>query len=165
MGCKLEAFILNHQAAAMLPDNLRHLHRCQLSDQLTLVPVTRQLCKEVVATFGKYEAKDDPYEDSLFTRLHPALSQMAIKISYVAPVLYYEVDVASGIGDHSAIVWHQGAAVYGPEWGGNHTTKAFTLFKQLEGLSPDQELDIDRYRFTEDWVQHLENDGDRNLGF
>jgi hypothetical protein len=160
MGCKLEAFILNHQAAELLPDNLRHLHRCRLSDQLTLVPVTDRLCKEVVATFGKYEAKDDPYEDSLFTRLHPALSQMAIKISSVAPVLYFEVDVASGIGDRSAIVWHKGEAAYGPEWGGSHTTKAFILFKQLEGFSPDQELDIYRYRFTEDWVQDIESDGD-----
>jgi hypothetical protein len=158
MSCKLEAFILNHKAAEMLPDNLRHLHRFRLSDQLTLVPVTRQLYKEVVATFGK--AMDDSYEDSLFIRLHPALSQMAIKISFVAPVLYYEVDVASGIGDQSAIVWHKGEAVYGPEWGGSHTTKAFILFRQLEGLSSDQELDIYRYRFTEDWVQDIESDGD-----
>src|ERR671912_243530 len=133
MSCKLEAFILNHRAAEMLPDNLRHLHRCRLSDQLTLVPVTRRLYKEVVATFGKYEAGDDPYEDSLFTRLHPALSRMAIKISSVAPVLYYEVDVASGIGDQSAIVRHKGEAVFGPEWGGSHTTRAFILFRQLEG--------------------------------
>src|SRR5215216_1850130 len=150
MDCKLEAFFLNHQAAEMLPNNLRHLHRCRLNDQLTLVPVTRQLCEEVVATFGKYEVKDDPYEDSLFTRLHPALSQMAIKISSVAPVLYFEVDVASGIGDRSAIVWNKGEAVFGPEWGGSHTTKAFILFRQLEGLPPDQELDIYRHRFTED---------------
>jgi hypothetical protein len=55
MGCKLEAFILNHQAAEMLPDNLRHLHRCRLSDRLALVPITRQLVQEVVATFGEYK--------------------------------------------------------------------------------------------------------------
>ncbi|MDQ1560194.1 MAG: hypothetical protein QOD32_3254 [Pyrinomonadaceae bacterium] len=158
MDCKLEAFFLNHQAAEMLPNNLRHLHRCRLNDQLTLVPVTRRLYKEVVATFG--EARDDPYEDSLFTRLHPALSQMAINISSVAPVLYFEVDVASGIGERSAIVWHKGEAVFGPEWGGSHTTRAFILFQQLEGLPADQELDIYRYRFTEDWVQHIENDSD-----
>ena len=162
MGCKLEAFILNHQAAEMLPDDLRHLHRCRLSDQLTLVPVTDQLYKEVEAAFGKYEARDDPYEDSLFTRLHPALSQMAIKISSVAPVLYLERDAWSGTGDSSAIVWHKGEAVFGPEWGGSHTTRAFMLFKQLEGLSSDQELDIYRYRFTEDWVQDIESDGDRS---
>lgn len=101
-----------------------------------------------MATFGKYEANDDPYEDSLFTRLHPALSRMAVKISSVAPVLYFEVDVASGIGDQSAIVWHKGEAAYGPEWGGSHTTKAFVLFGQLEGLPPEQELDIYRHRFT-----------------
>src|ERR687894_488210 len=160
MGCKLEAFILNHRAAEMLPDNLRHLHRCRLSDRLTLVPVTGQLCKEVVATFGEYKAEDDPYEDSLFIRLLPALTRMAIKISSVAPVLYFETDVWSGIGDSSAIVWHKGEAVYGPEWGGWHTTRAFILFMQLEGLPPDQELDIYRYRFTEDWVQHIENDSD-----
>lgn len=136
MGCKLEAFILNHKAAKMLPDNLRHLHRCRLSDRLTLVPVTGQLCREVVATFGKYEAGDDPYEDSLFTRLHPALIQMAIKISSVAPVLYMERDVWSGIGDTSAIVWHKGEAVYGPEWGGSFTTKAFILFKQFTRANP-----------------------------
>lgn len=161
MGCKLEAFILNHQAAEMLPDDLRHLHRCRLSDRLTLVPVTRWLCQEVEATFGKYKAEDDPYEDSLFNRLHPALSRMAIKISLVAPVLYMERDVWSGIGDTSAIVWHKGEAVYGPEWGGYFTTQAFTLFKQLEGLPPDQQLDIYRHRFTEDWVRHLEGDDDQ----
>jgi len=160
MGCKLEAFILNHRAAEMLPDNLRHLHRFRLSDQLTLVPVTDKLCKEVAATYGKYEAEDDPYEDSLFTRLHPALSRMAIKISFVAPVLYLERDVWSGIGDSSAIVWHKGEAVFGPEWGGSHTTEAFILFKQLEGLPADQELDIYRHRFTEDWVQDIESDSD-----
>jgi hypothetical protein len=162
MGCKLEAFILNHRAAEMLPDDLRHLHRFRLSDRLTLVPVTRQLLQEVVATFGKYEAEDDPYEDSLFTRLHPALSQTAIKISSVAPVLYMERDVWSGIGDSSAIVWHKGEVVFGPEWGGSFTTKAFVLFGQLEGLSSDQmgELDIDRHRFTEDWVRDIEGDGD-----
>jgi hypothetical protein len=88
---------------------------------------------------------------------------MAIKISSVAPVLYFEVDVASGIGDQSAIVWHKGEAAYGPEWGGSFTTKAFRLFGQLEGLSSDQigELDIYRYRFTEDWVLHIENDSDK----
>lgn len=160
MGCKLEAFILNHQAAELLPDNLRHLHRCRLSDELTLVPVTRQLCKEVEATFGKYEAKDDPYEDSLFMRLHPALTQMAIKISLVAPVLYMERDVWSGIGDSSAIVWHKGEAVFGPEWGGSYTTKAFLLFMQLEGLPADQELNLFRYPFTEDWVKDIEGDSD-----
>ena len=160
MGCKLEAFILNHQAAEMLPNNLRHLHRCRLNDRLTLVPVTRQLLQEVVATFGEYKPEDDPYEDSLFTRLHPALTRMAIKISSVAPVLYFETDVWSGIGDSSAIVWHKGEAVFGPEWGGSYTTKAFILFKQLEGLSSDQELDIYRYRFTEDWVQDIESDSD-----
>ena len=159
MDCKLEAFFLNHQAAEMLPDNLRHLHLIRLDDRITLAPVTRQLCEEVVATFGKYEAEDDPYEDSLFTRLHPALSQMAIKISSVAPVLYFEVDEASGIGDRSAIVWHKGEAVFGPQWGGSYTARAFMLFKQLEGLPPDQELDIYRYRFTEDWVQDTESDG------
>ena len=158
-GCKLEAFILNHRAAEMLPDNLRHLHRCRLSDQLTLVPVTGQLCKEVVATFGKYVAEDDPYEDSLFTRLHPALIQMALKISFFAPVLYLERDKWSGFGDTSAIVWHKGEAVFGPEWGGYYTTQAFELFKQLEGLPPDQELDIYRHRFTEDWVRDIEGDG------
>ena len=155
MGCKLEAFILNHQAAEMLPGDLHHLHRCRLSDQLTLVPVTDQLCKEVVATFGKYEASDDPYEDSLFTRLHPALSQMAIKISFVAPVLYLERDVWSGIGDRSAIVWHKGEAAYGPTWGTSQVAEAFRLFGQMEGLPSDWtvELRIDRHRFTEDWVK------------
>jgi hypothetical protein len=160
MGCKLEAFILNHQAAELLPDNLRHLHRCRLSDRLTLVPVTRQLVQEVVATFGEYKAEDDPYEDSLFIKLLPALTQMAIKISFVAPVLYMERDVWSGIGDTSAIVWHKGEAVFGPEWGGYFTTQAFELFMQLEGLPSDQQLDIYRHRFTEDWVRHIEGEGE-----
>jgi hypothetical protein len=144
----------------MLPDNLRHLHCFRLSDQLALAPVTRQLYKEVVATFG--EARDDPYHDSLFIGLHPALSQIAAKISFVSPVLYLEVDVASGIGDRTAIVWHKGEAVYGPGEGGSFTTEAFRLFGQLEGLSSDQigKLDIYRYRFTEDWVQHIEKDSD-----
>ena len=158
MDCKLEAFFLNHRAAEMLPNNLRHLHRCRLNDQITLVPVTRQLCKEVMATFG--EDWDDPYEDSLFIRLLPALSQMAIKISSVAPVLYFEVDEASGIGDRSAIVWHKGEAVFGPEWGGSFTAEAFKLFKQLEGSSWDQGLDIYRHRFTEDWVRDIESESD-----
>jgi hypothetical protein len=87
---------------------------------------------------------------------------MAIKISSVAPMLYLERDVWSGIGDSSAIVWHQGQAVFGPEWGGSHTTRAVLLFKQLEGLSSDEELDIYRYRFTEDWVQDIESDGDES---
>ena len=160
MGCKLEAFILNHQAAEMLPDNLRHLHRCRLSDRLALVPVTRQLCKEVVEKFGEYKAEDDPYEDSLFIKLLPALTRMALKISLVAPVLYMERDVWSGIGDTSAIVWHKGEVVFGPEWGGSFTTKAFILFKQLEGLPADEQLDIYRHRFTEDWVRDFETDGD-----
>ena len=85
---------------------------------------------------------------------------MAIKISFVAPVLYMERDVWSGIGDTSAIVWHKGEAVYGPEWGGSFTTKAFELFGQLEGLPSDQELDIYRHRFTEDWVQGIESESD-----
>ena|SRR5215207_7174120 len=162
MGCKLEAFILNQQAAELLPNSLRRLHRCRLNDRLALVPVTSQLYSEVVATFGKYEARDDPYEDSLFTRLHPALSQMAINISSAAPVLYLERDVWSGIGDSSAIVWHKGEAVFGPKWGGSFTAEAFRLFGQLEGLSPEQigALDIYRHRFTEDWVRDIENDSD-----
>src|SRR5215204_3014539 len=116
MYYKLEAFILNHQAAEMLPDNLRHLHRFRLNDRLALVPVTRRLYKEVVATFG--EARDDPYEDVVcFIALHPALAQTAAKISSASPVLYLEVDVASGIGDRTAVVWHQGEAAYGPSEG------------------------------------------------
>jgi hypothetical protein len=160
MGCTLEAFILNHQAAEMLPDNLRHLHRCRLNDQLALVPVTRQLYKEVVAAFG--EASDDPYDDTLFIALHPALARIAAEISSVSPVLYLEVDVASGIGDRTAIVWHKGEAAYGPSCGGSFTTEAFRLFGQLEGLSSEQirGLDIYRYRFTEDWVQDIESGSD-----
>ena len=160
MSYKLEAFILNHRAAEMLPDNLRHLHRCRLNDHLALVPNTRYLYNEVVATFGK--AKDDPYDEALFIGLHPALGQMAAEISSVSPVLYLEVDVASGIGDRSAIVWHKGEAVYGPTWGSSQVTEAFRLFAQMEGLSLDWvvELRIFRYRFTEDWVQPIEQDSD-----
>src|SRR5215207_1863818 len=120
MDCKIEAFILNHQAAEMLPDNLRHLHRCRLDDRIALVPVTRRFYEEAVATFG--EAGDDPYEDSLFIALHPALARIAAEISFVSPVLYLEVDVASGIGDRTAIVWHKGEAAYGPSCGGSFTT-------------------------------------------
>ena len=93
-------------------------------------------------------------------RLLPPLIQMALKISFVAPVLYMERDVWSGIGDTSAIVWHKGEAVFGPEWGGSFTTEAFRLFMQLEGLPEDEQLDISRHRFTEDWVRHLEGEGD-----
>jgi hypothetical protein len=162
VGYKLEAFILNHRAAEMLPDSLRHLHRFRLSDHLTLVPVTRQLVQEVVATFGKYDPKDDPYEDSLLMRLLPPLIQMAVKVSSASAVLYFERDVWSGIGDQSAIVWHQGVAVYGPEWGRAQTNEAFNLFGQLEGLSSDWAagLRIDRHRFTEDWVKDIESESD-----
>ena len=155
VGHKLEAFILNHQAAEMLPDNLRHLHRFRLSDHLTLVPVTRQLLQEVVATFGKYDPKDDPYEDSLLMRLLPPMIQMAVKASSVSAVLYFEVDVWSGIGDRSAIVWHKGEAAYGPTWGTSQVAEAFRLFGQMEGLPSDWavELRLNRHRFTEDWVK------------
>ena len=160
MSYKLEAFILNHKAAAMLPDYLRHLHCFRLNDQLALVPSTRQLYKEVVATFG--EAKDDPYDDTLFIRLHPVLAQIAAKISSVSPVLYLEADVVNGIGDRTTIVWHKGEAAYGPSEGSSQVTEAFRLFRQIEGLSLDQtgELTIFRYRFTEDWVQDIEIDSD-----
>ena len=162
MGHKLEAFILNHRAAEMLPDNLRHLHRFRLSDQVTLVPVTRQLLQEVVVTFGKYEAKDDPYADTLLMRLLPPLTQMAVEVSSVSAVLYFEVDVWSGIGDRSAIVWHKGEVVYGPTWGTSQVAEAFSLFGQMEGLSSDWavELRISRHRFTEDWVQDIESGSD-----
>ena len=162
VGHKLEAFILNHRAAEMLPDNLRHLHRCRLNDHLTLVPVTRQLVQEVVATFGKYDPKDDPYEDTFLIRLLPPLIQMAVKVSSVSAVLYYEIDVWSGIGDQSAIVWHKGEAVYGPTWGTSQVAEAFRLFGQLEGLPSDWAvgLRIDRHPFTEDWVKDIEGDSD-----
>ena len=162
VGYKLEAFILNHRAAEMLPDNLRHLHRFRLSDHVTLVPVTRQLVQEVVATFGKYEAKDDPYADTLLMRLLPALSQMAVKVSSVSAVLYFEVDVWSGIGDRSAIVWHKGEVAYGPTWGTSQVSEAFRLFGQMEGLSSDWavELHLSRHPFTEDWVQDIESGSD-----
>jgi hypothetical protein len=163
MDYKLEAFILSHRAAEMLPDNLRHMHRFPLSDRITLVPVTRQLLQEVVATFGKYEAKDDPYEDTLLTRLLPPLIQMAVKLSSVSTVLYIEVDVASGIGDRSAIVWDKGEAVYGPTWGSSQVNDAFKLFGRMEGLSSDWvvELRIFRHHFTEDWVQDIESGSDQ----
>jgi hypothetical protein len=159
MGYKLEAFILSHEAAEMLPHNLRHLHRFRLDDQLTLIPSTRQLYKEVLETFGK--AEGDPHDDT-FHRLHPALGRIAAGISSASPVLYLEVDVASGIGDHTAVVWHQGKAAYGPTWGSSHVNKAFDLFGQLGGLPPDWSggLEIFRHRFTGDWVRHLENDDD-----
>jgi hypothetical protein len=161
VGHKLEAFILNHQAAEMLPDNLRHLHRFRLSDHLTLVPVTRQLLQEVVATFGEYKP-EDPYEDTLLMRLLPALTRMAVKVSSVSAVLYFEVDVWSGIGDRSAIVWHKGEAAYGPTWGTSQVAEAFRLFGQIEGLPSDWTvgLRIDRHRFTEDWVRDTESEGD-----
>jgi hypothetical protein len=108
MGYKLEAFILSHEAAEMLPGYLRHLHRFRLDDRLTLVPFTSRLCKEVAETFGK--AEGDPYDD-MFYRLHPALGRIAAGISSASPVFYLEVDVASGIGDHTAVVWHKGEAV------------------------------------------------------
>ena len=162
VGYKLEAFLLNHRAAEMLPDNLRHLHRFRLTDHLTLVPVTRQLVQEVVATFGKYKAEDDPYADSLLMRLLPPLTLMAVKASSVSAVLYFEVDVWSGIGDRSAIVWHKGEAAYGPTWGTSQVAEAFRLFGQMEGLPSDWGvgLRIDRHRFTEDWVQDIESGSD-----
>ncbi len=162
MGHKLEAFIINHQAAEGLPDNLQQLHPVRLSDQLTLVPVTRQLLQEVVATFGAYDPKDDPYEDSLLNRLLPPLIPIALNLSAVSAVLYFEVDVWSGIGDRSAIVWHQGEAVYGPTWGTSQVAEAFRLFGQIEGLPSDWALAlrIDRHRFTEDWVQDIVGDTD-----
>src|ERR1044072_6244507 len=146
----------------MLPDNLRHLHRFRLNDHLTLVPVTRQLLQEAVATFGEYKAEDDPYADSLLMRLLPALIQMAVKVSSVSAVLYFEVDVWSGIGDRSAIVWHKGEAVYGPTWGTSQVAEAFSLFGQMEGLSAEWAvaLRISRHRFTEDWVQDIESGSD-----
>ena len=146
----------------MLPDNLRHLHRFRLSDHVTLVPVTRQLVQEVVATFGEYKAEDDPYADTFLMRLLPPLIQMAVKVSSVSAVLYVEVDIASGIGDRSAIVWHQGEAVYGPTWGTSQVAEAFRLFGQLEGLPADWavELRISRHRFTEDWVRDIEGGSD-----
>ncbi|NJN96516.1 MAG: hypothetical protein HC875_21615 [Anaerolineales bacterium] len=113
MSCKLEAFILNHKAADMLPGTLRHLHHCRLDDRLALIPVTRQLYQEVVATFG--EARDDPYP--MFFALAPALAELAAQISSASPVLYLEVDVANGIGDQTAVVWHQGQVAYGPSEG------------------------------------------------
>jgi hypothetical protein len=118
--------------------------------------------QEVVATFGKYEAKDDPYEDSFLTRLLPPLIQMAVKLSSVSAVLYIEVDIASGIGDRSAIVWHQGEAVYGPTWGTSQVAGAYRLFGQMEGLPSDwaMELRIYRHRFTEDWVRDIESGSD-----
>ena len=162
VGYELEAFILNHRAADMLRDTLRHLHRFRLSDHLTLVPVTRQLLQEVVATFGEYKAEDDPYADSLLTCLLPPLIQMAVRVSSASAVLYLEVDVASGIGDRSAIVWHQGEAVYGPTWGTSQVAEAYRLFGRLEGLPPDWAagLDIYRHRFTEDWVSDIEGESD-----
>ena len=162
MGYKLEAFILNQRAAELLPDNLRHLHRFRLSDHLTLAPVTRQLWQEVEAIFGKYKAEDDPYEDSLLMRLLVPLIQMAVKISSVSAVLYFEVDVWSGIGDRSAIVWHKGEAVYGPTWGTSQVAEAFRLFGQLEDLPSDWAvgLRINRHRFTEDWVRDIESASD-----
>ena len=162
VGHKLEAFILNHRAAEMLPDNLPHLHRFRLSDHVTLVPVTRQLLQEVVATFGAYKAEDDPYEDTLLMRLLPALTRMAVKVSSVSAVLYFEVDVWSGIGDRSAIVWHKGEAAYGPTWGTSQVAEAFRLFGRLEGLPSGWavELRIYRHRFTEDWVRDSESDSD-----
>ena len=161
-GHKLEAFILNRRAAEMLPDNLRRLHRFPLSDHLTLVPVTRQLLQEVVATFGEYKAEADPYEDSLLMSPPPPLIQMAVKVSSASAVLYYEVDVWSGIGDRSAIVWHKGEAVYGPTWGTSQVAEAFRLFGQLEGLPSGWGLDlrIYRHRFTEDWVRDVESASD-----
>jgi|SRR5215213_676680 len=158
MGHKLEAFILGHRAAEMMPDKLRHLHRFRLDDRLALIPATGRLYKEVVTTFG--EAEDDM--DDMFYALAPALAEMAAGISSVAPVLYMEVDVAYGIGDRTAVVWHQGKVAYGPTWGGNHVTEAVRLFGRLEGLPSDwmSELNIFRHRFTEDWVRHLEDGGD-----
>jgi hypothetical protein len=118
--------------------------------------------QEVVATFGEYKPEDDPYEDTLLMRLLPALTRMAVKVSSVSAVLYFEVDVWSGIGDRSAIVWHKGEAAYGPTWGTSQVAEAFRLFGQIEGLPSDWTvgLRIDRHRFTEDWVRDTESEGD-----
>ena len=77
-------------------------------------------------------------------------------------MLYLEVDVASGIGDRTAIVWHKGEAVYGPSEGSSQVNEAFRLFGRMEGLSLGWvvELRIFRHRFTEDWVRHIEDDSD-----
>lgn len=157
MSYKLEAFILSHRAAAALPD-LRHLHRFPLNDQFALVPVTRQLYQEVVATYGR--AEHDPYD--MFYRLDPRLAETAVRASSVSPVLYVEVDVVNGIGDRTAVVWHEGRAAFGPSEGRSDVTEAMRVFGRLAGLSLEQvgELDIFRHRFTEDWVRHLEDGGE-----
>jgi len=61
----------------------------------------------------------------------------------VSAVLYFEVDVWSGIGDRSAIVWHKGEAAYGPTWGTSQVAEAFRLFGQTEGLLMLEDQPVD----------------------
>ena len=123
---------------------------------ITLVPVTRWLAAKC---WRRSEIRTADYLMRIVVyQTQPALIRMALKFRSSLLALHGS-DVCSGIGKQ-AIVWHKGEAVYGPEWGGSFTTEAFRLFKQLEGLPPDQQLDIYRHPFTEDWVKDIESESD-----
>lgn len=73
---------------------------------LALIPITD-------ATFDRLGGGGGRFEDT-FSYLSPAIETIARQASFDAPVAYVEADIFGGSGTQAAIVWHEGAVLYGP---------------------------------------------------
>lgn len=100
-----------------------------------------------------------------FVLLSAEIVARAVALSQVAPVAYVEVDIFGGLGGQSAIVWHRGEVVIGPQtveierhdqWAHRRSLPVNAALSRLgvRASPPGDEFDalgLACHRRTEDW--------------
>jgi hypothetical protein len=129
-----------------------------LAHDLALIPITD-------ATFDRLGGGGGRFEDTFFY-LSSAVETIARQASFDAPVAYVEADIFGGSGTQAAIVWHEGAVLYGPVradvgWPAREPTRpAWPFNYALRHLGVDRGDAVDEFeaaglgrrRATEEWM-------------
>jgi hypothetical protein len=157
MGYCLEALVTATSAAETQP-----LPSVPLRQSLSLIPLPRDVHKQ----------SDDAvlHMTDMFFYLSSKIQDLAVRISYHAPVAYLEAELFGGTGSQAAVVWHQGAVVLGPmiydnEPGGRSSyqvgeiqTWPFNSALRFLGVQASEDVDefdtvdLGRHRHTEGWT-------------
>lgn len=124
---------------------------CPLHGGLAFLPV-RQVGPSREQPAKRYEQ---------FAYLTEPMADWACEQSRRFPILYLETEYFGGLGTQSAIVWQEGAVVFGPAQTDERTLPVDRAInsgvRQLgvaRGKSADEfsALGLDRYRQNEDWI-------------
>lgn len=160
MGYRLEGLVTSTAAAETQP--LPHI---LLRQGFSLIPLPHDVHEQATGD-GMLQMTD------VFMSLSRKIHDLAVSISYKAPVAYLEAELFAASGTQAAVVWHDGAVVLGPIihdtesgglWAGQGQRCSWPFNTALRMLGVQSEddndefdtVDLGRCRRTEDWISSI----------